>query len=133
MKEQAKKLINGQTAFIVWPGLGIKDIYNGEYNFNEPFEVVEVKICSRSPDKEMDKDWTFLPHYHYKVCFTCKEDRDRLIPTQGESVDWDWAFEYEEASIGETPEEAIKNACIEIEPMVLGYANMLDRLRDLRL
>jgi len=125
---KVKRLRNGQTAFIVWPDLNIRDIYKHKYDFGVEFEIIEVKIYSR--DLKFNDSWVRDYYfYSYKICFARKEDADRLMPNRDGDPNWDRPYEYNEPSIGETPEEAIKNACAEIEPMVSGYASMFRRLQ----
>lgn len=123
-----KKIRIGQHVFIVWPGLGVYDLKTGLFDFKrvEDLNVIEVLICGRSSKSSIISKVTGFEFWNYSLAFLSEEDNLKYRPAS--KVDWDRPFEWPD-TLGESREEAVINALLEVEPLAVGYAKFITSLK----
>lgn len=107
----------GQAAFIVLPDTNPRNIYEGTYEFDKKFEIVEV-IIEEVRNKE--------EYTHYRLKLVDETQRERLIgpiARRDGSSEFGW-----ESSIASTKEELKKMVVDEVKPMVDGWATLFNNL-----
>jgi len=125
---EIRKLKVGQVGFVCWPEVNPYSIYKQEFDFgNKDFRILKVKVCDRHECKYY-VDGTSVMGWRYKICLVNREDGE--IFEGCDERPWDKPFEWC-GFIGETNNEAVREACRENNAMIAGFMGIARNLEAL--
>lgn len=128
---QTKKIEVGQIGYIISPDVDAYSIYRGNFDFSSDFRILKIKICDRY-EITVDINDVMVAAYNYKVCLVDEKDAD-VFEGGTDPRPWDKPFEWN-GFVGETNNEAVREACQKNNKMVdgfLGIARKFEALIDL--
>lgn len=130
-KAGPEKVMVGQRAFILWPGLDPYSIYKHGYEFDgfeKTAEIVEVVVCQRSHKAGYISKTTGRSFYQYNVAFVSPNVQARLCDWPG--GDWDKPFEWTDP-VATSRNCLMEMAIAEVRPLRDGFARMRQKLEEM--
>ena len=128
---EIRKLKVGQIGFVIWPEVDPYSIYKQEFDFDDQnFRILRVRICDRVKST-ISIDNIPVEGWNYKVCLADEKDADIFSGFDGERK-WDRPFHFGDFDfIGETRNEAIREACRKNNVMLGGFMGIARKLEAL--